>query len=78
MNEMYYVVHNSDGDTTIEQMTKEELAQRINDKYWGEGVVFFDGFPAEPDTNYWGRKVLIIKGALVHPKPIKVVTEYQL
>ena len=33
---MYYVISNSDGDTTVEPMTKEELLRRLKDGDWSD------------------------------------------
>jgi len=74
----YHVIHNGDGDTTVEQLTHEELTERLNEHYWGENVNVFKDFPADSDTNNWGCKVMIIKGELVHPKPVRTVTEWAM
>ena len=76
--EKYFVILNSDGDTRIDCVSKEEMLKRINEKYYGEHKNFLDVMPTESDTNYWGDNILIIKGSVVCPKEQKVVTEYNI
>lgn len=79
MSDTYFVIRNSDGDTTVEEVTGDELRKRLNteDPYYGSRE-FFDKMPTERDTNYWGNNVLIIKGEIVTPKPKEVVTRYDI
>ena len=74
MKEMYYIIHNGEGDTTVEEVTKEELLKRIEEHYYGP-VGCLDSCPVDSDTNYWGENILIIKGRVVTPKPEQVVTK---
>lgn len=76
----YFVISNSDGETSVEEVTKEELLSRIQpedgtDFYGGRGFI---SDLNETDTNYWGDNIMIIKGSLVVPKPKEVVKEYEL
>ena len=73
---MYFVIHNSDGETTVEKMSKEKLLERINDEHYGK-VEFIDGI-GNNDTNYWGDDILIIRGEIVVPKPKKIVETYDI
>jgi len=80
MKKEYFVISNSDGDTTIEHLTKVELIERLgNDEesnYWGA-----EGFVEDlstNDTNYWGNSILVIKGEIVIPKPKTVVETYEV
>jgi hypothetical protein len=76
MNETYFVISNSDGDTTITELTKEQLLKAIKENYWGtKGIL--DKCP-DDDTNYWGENILIIKGKIVTPVPEQVVTRYNI
>ena len=76
--EMYYIIKNSDGDTTIEGVTKKELLERIDpkDPYYGH-TNFLEEIK-EGDTNYWGDNILIIKGSIVSPTPVKVVEKFEV
>jgi len=78
MNEMYFVINNSDGDTYVQMLTKEELVKRLNEEYYGSDPIFLDKIPSNMDTNYWGEGILIIKGAVTVPQPVQIVTEYAL
>lgn len=76
---MYYVIHNSDGYTTVTLLNKDELIERVNDNYWGSDVEYLDSIPRETDINYWGEgKVLIIKGDVSVPKPKKVIETFEI
>jgi len=77
MNETYFVINNSDGDTTVTELTKEQLLKAIQENYWGDRVTF-DKLPKDNDTNYWGEGLLIIKGRIVTPKPEQVITKYNI
>lgn len=75
----YYVIKNSDGDTYVEEIDKQELLNRLDpeDPYYGT-LEFLKTIPKNGDTNYWGDKLLIIKGEIVVPKAIEVATKYEL
>lgn len=71
--EKYYVISNSDGDTYIEEYSKEKLLEVINEKDCE--YIFMDNIKVV-DINYWSSKDhLIIKGKIVVPKEKKVVLE---
>lgn len=78
----YFIISNSDGDTSVEQVDKETLVDRIKPEegekfcYYGE-VGFMDKIK-DNDTNYWGNNILIIKGEIISPKPKKVVETYEV
>ena len=75
----YFVIHNFEGETDVEQISREELKNRLtgdDESYYGQ-----EGFLSkikETDTNYWGRNLLIIKGEIVVPKPIKIVEAFEV
>ena len=64
--EKYYIISNSDGDTTVVEVTKDELINRMNpeDTYYGDKS--FLQKITNNDTNYWGENILIIKGCIVY------------
>lgn len=74
----YYLIYNSDGDTTVCEYDKEPLLTDINAGDWGESPEFLDALPKSRDTNYWKGKMLIIKGEIVTPEKKEVVTKYDL
>ncbi len=76
--EKYFIINNSDGDTCIDCISKEELLKRINEEYYGSHKNFLDVMPTESDTNYWGDNILVIKGNVVSPKAEQVVTKYNI
>jgi hypothetical protein len=75
MEENYFIIRNGDGDTTVRVVTKKELLRELQDGEYGK---VFTELPNEPDTNYWGEGVLIIKGKLVSPKAEQVITKYNI
>lgn len=77
MAEKYFVINNSEGDTRVEELTEEVLKERLADGYYGRQIGFINRI-GNPDTNYWGENIMIIKGTLVSPVPIEVVKEYKL
>ena len=69
MEDLYYVISNSDGDTNIKTCTRIELMENLNEDYWGEGIEFIKTFESNEDSNYWGgNKIAIIKGSIIIPK----------
>lgn len=76
MKEQYFIISNSDGDTTVEAVDKDTLLKRIEEDYYGGGIL--EGLPKENDTNYWGDNILVIKGKVVSPVAEQVVTKYSI
>lgn len=74
----YFVISNSDGDTHINPMSKDELLKNLKENYWGDECEVRGELPRESDTNYWGDSIVIIKGEVVAPTPKKVVEEYDI
>jgi hypothetical protein len=66
MKDIYYVISNSDGVTTVTPLSKEQLLQRVEKGEYDKRVM--SAIPENEDTNYWGGGVLIIKGTIVTPK----------
>ena len=75
MKEKYFVIRNSDGNTTVHVYDKEHL---LHDIQAGEFGSAFQELPENSDTNYWDDCVLIIKGSIVTPKAVDVVTKYNI
>ena len=67
---MNYVIHNSEGDTSVTPMTDAQLDKFLADEYWGP-VKILDKIPENNDTNYWGdwetSPLLIIRGDIYVP-----------
>jgi len=77
-DQRYFVIHNGEGDTTVDIMDHDELLVRLKEKYYGPNNFIERLASVESNTNYWGGKLLIIKGKVVVPKPKKVVETYEL
>ena len=62
----YFIINNSDGETYVEELSKEEVVKRLKVEdgddacYYGH-VEFIEKILTN-DTNYWGDNILIIKG----------------
>jgi hypothetical protein len=72
----YFVIHNSDGDTHVEMITKDELLERLDPENPYYGTIEFLERITKTDTNYWNDKLLIIKGDITVPKQVLVVKKY--
>ena len=74
---MYFVIQNSDGDTHVNQYSKEELLEELNNED-SFAMLGFLGRIEESDTNYWGENCLIIKGEIVKPEPKQVIEAFEI
>jgi hypothetical protein len=74
--EKYFIITNLDGDTYVDTVTKDELIKRLDENDYGN-IEFLTSAPKNC-TNYWGDSVLIIKGEVVTPNPVKVVTKFDI
>ena len=75
---MYFLISSSDGDTSVTLYTHSELCQDLNDLEPGHKVSDFMSKVESSDPNYWGRRVLLIKGEIVVPKAKEVVTKVEV
>jgi len=73
----YFVIMNSEGDTSVHKMTKEELLTRLEEEYWGSNPQFINQIK-QADTNYWGDSMMIIKGEMVEPYAEETITKYEI
>lgn len=78
MKDIYFVILNSEGDTTVEALEKEELEERLSEGGYYGNIGFIEDMIVDTDTNYWGGKMLIIKGEIAVPKPKKIVEAWEL
>lgn len=77
----YFIISNSDGDTHVSQCTKEQvirIVQEQTDPDEVENPIAFISEIENTDTNYWKNGILIIKGEIVTPKPVKIVTAWDI
>lgn len=72
--EKYFIIRNSDGDTHVDCLSKEELLERLKE----ESTEYMSSMPDDSDTNYWGEDALIIKGEIVAPFAKRVVKEFDI
>ena len=72
------MITNSDGDTRVSQHSAEEIQSLLNEEDAPGWLTNAMTEITDPDTNYWGGKVLIIKGEIVTPKPIEHIVSWEL
>ncbi len=75
MSDKYYVLTNSDGDVSIEELTKEELLERINEEYYGNPK-FNLVSKIDSDLTAYLDGLIIIKGKCIIPHEVMTVTEF--
>ena len=82
----YFILRCDEDGTTVEQMTAEELTKAITPDGngvtdYGKNLTFLDHVPRS-DKGYWmegvDNAVVIIKGEIVVPRAIEVVTKMEL
>lgn len=74
---MYFLIHNSDGDTTVDLIDRGQFLEDLANGEYGKAE-FLKEIPKMGDTNYWGENTyLIISGEIIVPKPKTVVTQYE-
>jgi hypothetical protein len=78
----FWISVSEDGDIRIEKMKREQVVEAINvlaNEH--EGQLNFLTDITDNDPMYWPNKGtinLLIKGNIVEPKPIQLVTKYEL
>ncbi len=73
-----FVIHNSDGDTTVRKMDTERLEQELARGSYGESPLFLKDI-RDTDTNYWEKGgYLVIVGEIVVPTPVETVTKWSV
>ena len=70
----YFVISDSEGDTFIDLVSEETLLKRLEEEYYGEDVKFKSSFGDSEELN----QILIIKGEIVVPTPVKKVIKYRM
>ena len=78
---MVFLIHNSDGDTTVEPLEEHEFVRRLNEHYYGDAPRFIeaDSISGRHDTNDWAvGAYLVIRGEIVMPQPNTTVITYTL
>ena len=78
---VYFVISNSDGDTYVTEETEASLLEQLNpDEHGDVELVAGNALKTIPnmDTGYWRGKFLIIKGEIVTPKTVEVVTRFEI
>lgn len=70
----YYLIYNSDGDTIVKTITKDEAVRMAEE----EDANFVGELPPFRDTNYWQDAKVIISGMIVVPYPIREITEWKM
>lgn len=75
----YFILHSGDDGFSAEMVDEKTLLERLNEDYYGDvEALLTDNFPVNPDPNYWGSRLMIIKGDLVMPKPVTTVQTWEV
>lgn len=77
-DDLYFVISNTDGDTTVRVYDYDSMKTMLNDP--DEGPWLRDALDDIPnvDTNYWGCKPFIIRGDVAKVKSVVVETHWDL
>jgi len=80
----YFVLHSSEDGTSMSIFNYEELIKEVlntddGEAYFGTSKTMTEEEAKKDGMEYWpSDKILIIKGKVVIPKPIKVVKEFEV
>ncbi len=78
MKEKYFIIGMSeDGDPFHYIMSKEELEEFLEENS-EQDFMDEEDLKNYSDSNYWNDSILIIKGEIIIPEPVEVVTKYKL
>jgi hypothetical protein len=74
----YFVIYFGEDGISISSHTKKEVEEMVNDET--QESEFVDGTAKEysMDETYPIYKIMIIKGEVVLPKPIEVITKFEI
>jgi len=72
----YFIIRCSEDGATVEAVDRDTLLSRVASGYYGTQETFRS--VPNRDPNYWGDGLLVIKGHVVQPKPVQVVTEFDV
>jgi hypothetical protein len=75
----YFVLKASEDGFSVREVTKEWILTQMAEE--GSGFSAADAeptMPRETDPNYWGSKMVIIKGEIVEPIPVHVIATHDL
>ena len=74
----YFVIDSTEDGVAIEKVERDELLRRLKED-WYENRAFATDMPKESDPAYWtGGTVVLIKGTVITPKAIEVVTDWEI
>jgi hypothetical protein len=74
-NDYYIFYHNENASWGVDgPFNAEEVSKRLAENHYGDLKIQKD--PEDIDENSTG--ILVLKGEVIIPKPVKVVTQYQL
>jgi len=76
---LYFVIScNDDGEVSVEPFEKDGLLRYIEEEGYNGESDFIDMDRFTQDPQYWGGRLLIIKGEIVVPKPVTKVTTFEI
>lgn len=82
--ESYFILTSGEDGIDVEVLPKEEIEKRLAEHYYGSDAIILDRVP-KVSQGYFvvqGKAdktaILILKGQVVTPKPVNVVTRFEL
>lgn len=78
--EKYFLISCGEGEPQFEEITKEEILERLEDEEDGsiEAESFMVDGGINEDMNYWGNNKVLIKGRIIKPKGKEVAVKYEI
>ncbi len=74
---MYAVIRNTEDGVRVDFLSKEDLEQRLNEQYYGR-MKISTKLPDTVDEYFADDTLVIVKAELVQPKPVTVITKYEV
>lgn len=76
-NGYFMITVSDDGDVRADgPMSADKLKSQLDELSGGQPIQFAERAP--PDLSMLGSLVLVIKGEIVRPEPVKVATSYKI
>lgn len=75
----FLITANEDGETSVTQIRNiDAFLQELADGEHGSPQFIKDWQEYSPDPTDWNGAMMLIRGEIVTPKPVRVVTKYEL
>ncbi len=76
---MLFIITADEDGALIQPMTEETFLSKLNTGDYGQNPEFVTTLEGNENANYWGGyKILVIRGELIVPGAMRVVSEWGL